>query len=244
MENGKFSVTFIEHSGFLVETSERFMLFDYNQGTLPAGLKKPLFIFVSHSHSDHFNRGVLRYGESFKNTRYILSDDIVIDRKLRERCNISDEQLDRTTFIPPDGHIELDGMRVDTLRSTDQGVAFIVECEGRRLYHAGDLNLWLWGDEDTREEAEEMTRAFKAEVRKLKGMELDIAFLPLDPRQTEEQYCLGMDYYARNVNIGHIFPMHMWGEYGVIDRMLNNPISTGYSDRIIKITKEGESFDV
>ena len=49
-------VTYIGHSGFLVETSGCSLLFDYYQGEIPRLRQdKPLFVFVSHRHSDHFN---------------------------------------------------------------------------------------------------------------------------------------------------------------------------------------------
>lgn len=52
-------VTFICHSCFLVETAECYYLFDYYKGELPAlETEKPLLVFVSHSHQDHYNPAV------------------------------------------------------------------------------------------------------------------------------------------------------------------------------------------
>ena len=52
-------VTFICHSCFLVETAECYYLFDYYKGKLPAlDTDKPLLVFVSHSHQDHYNPAV------------------------------------------------------------------------------------------------------------------------------------------------------------------------------------------
>ena len=48
-------VTYISHSGFLIETKNCLFLFDYYEGKIPPlSQEKPLFIFVSHWHSDHF----------------------------------------------------------------------------------------------------------------------------------------------------------------------------------------------
>lgn len=48
-------ITYIYHSGFLVETAECYYLFDYYKGTLPPlHSEKPIFVFVSHSHEDHY----------------------------------------------------------------------------------------------------------------------------------------------------------------------------------------------
>ena len=38
-------------------------------------------------------------------------------------------------------------VRIRTLKSTDEGVAFLVEAEGKSIYHAGDLNWWYWEGE-------------------------------------------------------------------------------------------------
>ena len=44
-------VTYIGHSGFLLETEEINFLFDYSEGEIPILEKeKPLVVFVSHSH--------------------------------------------------------------------------------------------------------------------------------------------------------------------------------------------------
>ena len=52
-------VTYIGHSGFLAEFSHCYCLFDYYEGNIPVLDKgKPLFIFVSHRHQDHFNPGI------------------------------------------------------------------------------------------------------------------------------------------------------------------------------------------
>ena len=49
-------ITYIHHSSFLVETEENYFLFDYFEGKLPQ-LKedKPLLVFASHRHGDHFS---------------------------------------------------------------------------------------------------------------------------------------------------------------------------------------------
>ena len=49
-------ITYIGHSGFLVETKDCYYLFDYYKGDLPT-LKpdKPMVVFCSHFHHDHFN---------------------------------------------------------------------------------------------------------------------------------------------------------------------------------------------
>ena len=49
-------ITYIHHSAFLVETESAYLLFDYFQGKLPEfSEEKPLYVFASHRHPDHFS---------------------------------------------------------------------------------------------------------------------------------------------------------------------------------------------
>lgn len=72
------------------------------------------------------------------------------------------------SYAVPDGSIQ-------TLKSTDAGVAFVVQTENVHLYHAGDLNWWAWPD-DTAEEAAGMKQAYWAQLDKLRGQHFDLAF--------------------------------------------------------------------
>ena len=47
-------VTFLGHSGFLMESESVCLLFDWSEGELPPLPEKPLFVFASHRHQDHF----------------------------------------------------------------------------------------------------------------------------------------------------------------------------------------------
>ncbi len=58
-------ITYLGHSGFLVETKEHYLLFDYYTGKPPVfSPDKNLTVFVSHSHQDHYNKEIfaLQYG--------------------------------------------------------------------------------------------------------------------------------------------------------------------------------------
>ena len=49
-------ITYINHSGFLVETRDCYYIFDYFKGDLPYfDKKKEVIVFCSHFHEDHFN---------------------------------------------------------------------------------------------------------------------------------------------------------------------------------------------
>ena len=47
-------ITYIDHSGFLVETGTANFIFDYYKGEIPPlDVEIPLVVFASHKHPDH-----------------------------------------------------------------------------------------------------------------------------------------------------------------------------------------------
>ena len=225
-------ITYIGHSGYAVEEGDRVLVFDYYEGTLPAFPKTAkIYVFASHAHSDHFNRVIFNWAGQYVNIRYVLSDDI--EEKGPEGSCIC---------LGPGRETDLEGMKIRTLRSTDEGVAFLVRTGKWCIYHAGDMNWWHW-EEETEEYNEIMRRAFLREIGKIEGEAVDVAFLPLDPRQ-KEQYAWGFDYFMRHTRTGRAFPMHMWGRYEICDRLIADPLSEPYRDRVMRVKEPGQTFEV
>lgn len=215
-------VTYIAHSGFFAELDDRALLFDYWKGSVPH-TDKPLYVFASHRHHDHFNKEIM----SFDCKKIILSNDI---RAV---------PTPNTVKLGANKSIEIDGMHIKTLRSTDEGVAFIVECGGLTLYHAGDLNDWYWEGEDEQWNAK-MTENYRSIIKK--GFadidRVDIAFLPVDPRQGE--LCgRGADFFLDNVKTGAVFPMHFWEDYAAAKRYAQKR-----KERVFAASNTNECFDL
>lgn len=142
----------------------------------------------------------------------------------------------------PNEDQEIAGCRVRTLRSTDEGVAFLVQYEGITLFHAGDLNWWHW-EEESKEYNTLMRRNYQYEINKLNGEKIDIAFVPVDPR-LGEQYHLGLDCFMKRTDTRAVFPMHFWDNYGIFDRLMLEESAQEYVDKIQRITKEGQVFEL
>lgn len=83
-------------------------------------------------------------------------------------------------------------MMIETLKSTDEGVAFIIEYGGKTIYFAGDLHWWSWMGE-SEADAERREAEYKLEMEKIRGRHFDTAFVVLDPRQ-EETLLVGHEY--------------------------------------------------
>ncbi len=207
-------VTYIGHSSFLVETSACYYLFDYYRGGLPALHKqKPVLVFCSHAHQDHYNPQVftLLRKQGVERITAVLANDIS-----RRRYPSGDVECIR---VRHDERYDLPcetGLR--TLLSTDAGVAFLLTCPEGTIYHAGDLNDWVWEGEPERENRQ-MTGSYRHEIQKLKDISIDVAFVPLDPRQ-EKYYAEGILYFLKTIKVRVVYPMHYWNKPEIIDRFL------------------------
>ena len=229
-------VTYIHHSSYYVETESAVLLFDYFEGTIPKIPKeKPLYVLASHRHGDHFSEVIFQLAEEHENTIFVLSDDIWKKR-------VPEPLRDRAYFLKPNEIWEHDGLKIETYRSTDEGVAFWCTVDGKEIYHAGDLNHWYWDGEEEQWNTD-MTAAYRAEIAKMRGRTADVAFLPLDPRQ-EQYFYLGIDDFVKEVHVKNIFPMHFWGQFDVGARLKALPCSEGYRDRIIEIKQEEREYEI
>ena len=232
-------ITFVHHSAFLAELTSAVLLFDYTQGPMPKlDPDKPLFIFASHRHGDHFSEKIFDLQKDLKEVHYVLSDDIS-KRKVNEGLK------DCVTFVKPGEILRLSygfgtELEITTFVSTDEGVAFLVNVDGEVLYHAGDLNNWRWEGEPE-DWNRSMAKKYSQEVDRLTGVKIDAAFLPLDPRQ-EESFYLGFDEFMRKAEVQYAFPMHCWGDFSVIGRLKELEVSGPYRERIVMIERDGQPF--
>lgn len=250
-----YKVYFIQHSCFLVEFDDRYLLFDYFDnstisdmvvlhGALPKlDSKKFLYVFSSHSHKDHFWLGVLSWAAEREKIKYIFSKDIRLGANylLRNGYDLSIKK--KITFVGAKQKYEIDDMVIETLRSNDAGVAFCINVAGINIFHAGDLNWWnvegrgeLYGEQYGRE--------YKRYLRPIKNRHFDVGFVVLDPRMGEDGYFLGLEYFIQNIDCEHIFPMHMWGDYKWIDRFKGRPEIANLKDRVVEITQENMLFEI
>lgn len=211
-------ITYIAHSGFLAETPRCLMLFDYYKGEIPPlDPEKPLYVFVSHHHGDHFNPEIFKLAGTHHRVRFLLAHDIRITPLKLKKWGIGEELKDRIISMKANSTYEVPGLgKVETVKSTDEGVAFLITEWQYVIFHAGDLNWWLWKGEDAGWLGT-MTANFKKSVERIAGRDIDVAFLPLDDRQ-EEWFYKGMDWYLRSCHIRYAFPMHYWSDSSVISR--------------------------
>ena len=206
-------IYYIYHSGFVLELEKSIFIFDFYR--IPTDKKneeesfiskfikrtdKKIYVFSSHSHSDHFNKEILKWLNLNENIKYILSDDI----KIHKHKNFY--------FTKEGDSFELDNLKISTFGSTDLGSSFYVNVEDKNIFHSGDLHLWHWED-DTLEEEKTMYDAYMSELEKIKKLDrIDIAFVPVDPRlgvNTLE----GVELFYKVLKPKLIVPMHFSDDY-------------------------------
>ena len=215
-------IYYIYHSGFVLELEKSILIFDFYR--IPTDKKneeesfiskfikrndKKVYVFSSHSHSDHFNKEILKWLNLNENIKYILSDDI----KIHKHKNFY--------FTKEGDSFELDNLKISTFGSTDLGSSFYVNVEDKNIFHSGDLYLWHWED-DTLEEEKTMYDAYMSELEKIKKLDrIDIAFVPVDPRlgvNTLE----GVELFYKVLKPKLIVPMHFSDDYSQMKNFIEN----------------------
>lgn len=187
------SVEFINHSGYVVETKEAVLIFDYVEGNLARQYlesSKTVIFFVTHSHNDHYNPGIFNYKK-----QVIASDDVKVP--------FGKDAI----LVKEKDSLIIDGMFISVFGSTDLGVSFLIRTSDATIFHAGDLNLWHWKEESTQDEIDVATFQFLNIIEDIKGNEIDIAMFPVDPRMKKD-FDSGARVFTQELKPKYFFAMH------------------------------------
>ncbi|MBE6608272.1 MAG: MBL fold metallo-hydrolase [Ruminococcaceae bacterium] len=227
-------INYISHSSFMIEFDKLCMLFDYAEGVLPdIPDQKELIVFASHKHSDHYSQKIFQIKEFHSATSYVLSYDIGM--------LLSNDVLN---VLPDKEYTTVAGgelLKIKTLKSTDCGVAYLIDYCGKVIYHSGDLHMWVW-DGAPEFQNREMENAYLKEISKLSKCNIDVAFAVLDGRQ-EDDYFRGMKALLENCRIKNVFPMHMWGDYSVVGKF-KKEYGDKFSADIKDVAFEGQEWEI
>ena len=124
-------IIYLYHSAFAVRTPSHFLIFDYyydkpNGGCLAQGVINPeeisgenVVVFASHRHPDHYSPRILSWRRQIPNIRYVLADGI--------------RTHEEVLTAAPGQSYDLGDIRIRTLKSTDEGVAFLTEVDCMKI---------------------------------------------------------------------------------------------------------------
>lgn len=218
----KIKVSYLHHCGYRVETKNTVLVFDWIKGVIEPSTKKKL-CFITHGHRDHFEPSILN--EDFET--FIISDDI----NLEHRNDI--------VMVHPDQTLEIDGVTIEVLGSTDLGCSYYVEVDGCHLFFGGDLNNWHWSMESTSEEIKEMNDWYLELIQPLKDKQVDILFIDIDPR-LEVDYDLGTRQLLELISPKAIFPMHFTSDLDAMKKYY----ATTQINNLVHVLEDETQFEL
>lgn len=208
-------VVYLNHSGFALLGDQVTLIIDYYQGLSGAvhtALYKELFerpgafyVLSTHFHEDHFNPEILTWKEVRKDIVYVFSRDIL----KRKRAKKED-----AVFLNKGDVYEDSQVKITTFGSTDVGGSFYIETEGKKIFHAGDLNNWHWKDEVTEKEAVHAEKAFLKELDLLHETvdSFDLVMFPVDARLGTD-FDRGAEQFIERFKVNTFVPMHFWDKW-------------------------------
>lgn len=233
------TVTYYHHSGFSVASGDVLLVFDYwtgKQKKLPENRRitpdflarfRDVYVFVSHDHPDHFDEVIYTW-EQYAPVTYIVADDMSAEVRGRRMGKGGEMTLS-------------DRVKVKAYGSTDAGVSYLVELDGVKFFHAGDLNFWHWREVSTAREIELADEDFRKEVADIDEKEIDWCFFPVDPRMGMH-FDAGANYFMMSAKPRVLVPMHFWGRGDVITEYARR--SRSRETEIIPMTVQGQAVNL
>lgn len=230
MEN---KLIYVWHDCFVYQGDRCMLIFDYGQNP-PLSCPYPymdmdkvineilstrgenfsVYFLVSHHHKDHFNREIFSYAQKLKNVRYIISKDTArsVNYLIKEGSTYSGRlkvERSQVCVLKPGESVRNDHVSVHAFGSTDIGNSYIVEVDEKILFHAGDLNAWVWKDESTVEEVEKALNDYENILKTIKARfpYIDYAMFPVDARIGRD-FWEGARRFVWMLDVKYFIPMH------------------------------------
>ena len=235
----KMTVTYYHHSGFSVASGDILLVFDYWRGkasrfpealgVTPETLARfnQVYVFITHEHEDHYD-GVVYTWDQYAPVTYIIADCLPDGARGHRMAKGSELMLS-------------DRVQVKAYGSTDSGVSFLVTVDGMNFFHAGDLNFWHWREVSNARQIQEADEDFRGEVADIQGVDIDVAFFPVDPR-LGMLFDAGANYFMLTVKPRLLLPMHFWGRSDVIVEFARR--SRTRETEIVALTSAGQAINL
>lgn len=193
-----------------------------------------LYVLSSHFHQDHFNKEVLAWREQRPDIVYLLSKDILRHRRAKKEDAV---------WLKKGEIWQDETLTVHACGSTDIGASFLLELNGKKIFHAGDLNNWHWKEGSTKAEWKGAEKNYLHELDYIRERcgEVDLAMFPVDPRLGKE-YMRGAEQFVQKIKT-HIFvPMHFTPEFGKANAF--RTIAREYGTHCVELTHSGQRISI
>jgi L-ascorbate metabolism protein UlaG (beta-lactamase superfamily) len=224
-------IWYLFHSGWAIKTQNHLLIFDYWESedrnvpehrSLSSGFINPaeisgqnVYVFISHSHADHYDPEILNWSKSIKQIKYIFGwkatnapSHILLGKK-REVLKVDD-------------------LEVFNIHHTFDNIpesAFLVRVDGLTFYHAGDHG----------HSKGSLNPRFKDNNDYLasKAKKVDFIFIPT----------WGGEYYTiEKLSPKVVFPMHDGGSERQYKKFAQKTKKRGLKVKVAAATKRGDVF--
>lgn len=232
-------IWYLDHSGWAVRTKNHLLIFDYVEFRqdpvnpfLAKGYINPeeiknlnVVVFVSHKHPDHYDSKIFGWSKSIKNIQYVTGF---------KPKNISTIKY---AYVGPREEKVINGVEVNTIKSTDSGVAFLVKADGIKIYHSGDHA----------NKKEVVHGEYHKEIDYLANIEpeIDIAFV-LAGSACGGGYTscvLQGDFYAiKKLSPKVVFPMHSGGREYIYKKFASDALNENINASIHTAEFRGDRY--
>ena len=219
------TLTYIYHSGFMLEGLSAILIFDFwrdaDNGIVEQTLStthKRVYFLASHFHQDHFNPEILNLPVPHGEKKVILSRDIYRRRRAGT-----------------------EGVTAYLRRRESYRVSWSVHVEDKDIFHAGDLNNWHWADESTPQEIKKREGDFLAilnDIRK-ECTAFDLVMFPVDPRLGSD-FARGARQWLQHIPTRYFAPMHFPPAHETA--MAFGPEAEQMQTSFLYIQEEGEAI--
>ena len=188
----------------MLETEQSILVFDYwmdPSGVMDGVLRseKPMYVFSSHFHEDHFTKEVFEWKKQKLDITYILSKDIYKHRRASKE--------DADVWLAKGGTWSDNTISVWALGSTDSGVSWIVETKFLSDDNPDQQRYSFEMEEVFNPVAHE--KQFLGELKDIRKVadSFDVVMFPIDGR-VGNGYTLGGRQFIERFKVGLFVPMH------------------------------------
>ncbi len=245
-------ITYTGQSGYVVEAGIANIVFDFCGGSLPAMSKElPLLVFVSHGQPLHFDPVIFSFVNEYPNVQFFLSHDILLTEELQKQYGITRGVMKKISFLPEGvrrviplkgKNGENDYIILETIKTCKEGIAWLLNIAGKRIYYAGDMNWWVW-ETDSRQVFNQRTARFKHYMETLYNREIYLAFTGLIPAQGKYSR-LGIEYLLNTADVANVVPMGFGQKPDEVQMYAQECIAKNRTTRVISLAEPAAALTI
>ena len=203
------TIIHLTHSCNLIKIYEKVLIFDYPEVAtnlleeivgIDNLVEEDVYVFVSHTHLDHYNKEIFKWKNRIKKISYIISSDV-------------DNVPSAVHIIKENEKIRVNDLMISTYPSSDQGVAFSIYIKDKHIYYGGDNAFWNF-DGDISED--DYVDKFLSPIDR--SVPIDFAFQPCDPRLDGNGEG-GIKAFAFNLTPEILIPLHLFDKFDFLQKI-------------------------